>query len=418
MRQIPKFSSVQEFITSSICREEYDIKQQFDEDLWCSHLESLYLGEEKTRRKDKNYYKKILEEIKSLNGSDPLLNFLQYKGLPEFCDFDCDGTITQDGYKQGYYSWFVREIYRILWNWNDLDVHHDLSCKYENQIIRKFATSVYGDLMMGPDTMNSFWITFSAYLVNNFPDAYKWNPYKNTFLFKQKENGNQIERALKLKEMIEIGEEQRIVEDIRLFSLLTHTIGNMILVPARYNGYRGTQDFLKDYFDLSLDNLVKPRDGNVYFGNVDDTREEKYVKYVNVFFLWDYVDENYRVLPLCESHIEWMKGTGKDVENVLPHPKKESELCKKINRLIRRRSVFMIAMLEIAIGDNSYSKLHEHTGWNVSDNYRRIVEKVFMNSTKRYKGYEDVFLAIKNVLYEEKDLLEKLNCYEEMINKI
>lgn len=383
-RQTPKYNSLYEYVKSEEKGKElFDLKEQFNEELWC-------------------------QQHSIVNHGSAVANFLAYKGLPEFCDFDCDGTVGDDYYKQGYCSWLMREIYRTLWNWQDYCQSDE--DKFMNMPIKRFAESCYGDMQMGPETMNSFWITFSRYLTSFFNETYKW---RNTFLFRYGENGSQEKRALRLMQDIESGRENRIDnENIMTFAHMTHTIGNMLLVPAGYNGYRGTKSYLKDYFDLSLDNLVNSWDGNSYLGTEDKDRQQKFKKYINTFFLYDYVnkvDETYQVLPLCESHGQkLMMKEKQNSQYVLPEKSEIDHLCSEINNCIKRRGLFMAAMLKIALGRNYDGKSeYEYQGiyqeewekWNVTGIYKRFMEEIFLKE-EVYAGYGDVIGRMKTVAEE------------------
>lgn len=411
--QTPKYDGLRDYIKSGEKNKElFDLKEQFDEALWHEHLEKLYNRGDVSCGRDKAFYEKRLGELRSLRDDSALISFLNYKGLPKFCDFDCDGTIRKNYLKQGYYSWFPREIYRTLWNWQDLCRVKDVEFKYAT--IRQFAVSCYErDKQMGPDTMNSFWITFSAYLIANHSDTYRWNNFKNTVFFKEGENGKQRDRADRIKELIENDERYVGSEKIKELAALTHTVGNLVLVPAGYNGYRGTQPCIKDYFDLSLDNLIYSRDGNHYLGEDSKTRKRNYIKYINTFFLWDYVDENYEPVPLCESHkkqLEIQQRTGRlEAKGVLPEKEEIDNLCNHITVKIRSRGLFVIAMLRMALGIDSDGKdadlryqydgkyRDEWSGWKVSGIYKKIMEEVFLTDRKYVDGYDEVIRVIKKI---------------------
>lgn len=412
-RQTPKYNNLRDYIKSKEQNKElFDIKEQFDEALWCAHLEELYNRDEVSGGRDKAFYEKRLNEMRSLADEDALIRFLKYKGLPKFCDFDCDGTVRKDYLRQGYYSWFPREIYRTLWNWKDLCHTENVEFKYAT--IKQFACSCYErDMQMGPDTMNSFWITFSAYLISNYRDTYRWNNFKNTVFFKDGENGKQRNRADRIKEFIEEDANYVRSEKIKEFAALTHTVGNLVLVPAGYNGYRGTQPCIKDYLDLSLDNLLHVWDGKKYLGEDGEIRKQNYIKYINTFFLWDYVDDNYEPVPLCESHRKQMETQRKrgrlEAKGVLPPIEEIDDLCNNINGRILRRSRFMIAMLRIALGIDLEGKdielrymyggqyRDEWADWNVSGIYKKIFDEVFLTN-KVYTGvYDEVVSVIKKI---------------------
>ena len=411
-RQAPKYNSLRDYIRYEENKELFDIKEQFDEALWHAHLERLYNREEVSCGRDKAFYEKRMSELKSLCGDSPLINFLDYKGLPKFCDFDCDGTVRKNYLKQGFYSWFPREIFRTLWNWKDLCRVKDVEFKFAT--IKQFALSCYDcEMQMGPDTMNSFWITFSAYLISNYSDTYRWNNFKNTVFFKEGENGKQRDRADRIKALIQENENYICSEPVQEFAALTHTVGNLVLVPAGYNGYRGTQPCIKDYFDLSLDNLVHVWDENRYLGETDEVRSRNYIKYINTFFLWDYIDENYEPIPLCESHkkqMEVQRERGKlEAKGVLPPIEEIDDLCSNINDRILKRSRFVIAMLRIAMGIDSngndveaaYTYDGKYRGewaeWNVTEIYKKMMEEVFLTERKYTGGYDEVISAIREI---------------------
>ena len=411
-RQTPKYNSLGDYIKSEETNKEtFDIKEQFDEALWGEYLERLYNSDEVSYGRDKAFYQNRMDSLRSISGDSALINVLKYKGLPKFCDFDCDGTTRKDYLRQGYYSWFPREIYRTLWYWRDLCRLNDNDFKLST--IRQFAHSCYGDhIQMGPDTMNSFWITFSAYLVESYSDTYRWNNFKNTVFFKEGENGKQRNRADRIQALIEEDENYICSEKIKGFAKWTHTVGNLVLVPAGYNGYRGTQPCLKDYFDLSLDNLVHSWDGNHFLGEDEKTVKQNFIRYINTFFLWDYVDENYEAVPMCESHrkqMEIQRETKKpEARGVLPKREEIDDLCGSINDKIQRRGLFVIAMLRIAMGINLDGKdadlrytydgkyCDEWSDWKVSGIYKKIMENVLLAEHLYRGGYDEVISEIEN----------------------
>ena len=410
-RQTPKYNSLRDFIKSEeVNKELFDIKEQFDEALWCAHLEKLHDREEVSCGRDKAFYEKRLNELRPLRDDSALISFLNYKGLPKFCDFDCDGTVRKDYLKQGFYSWFPREIYRTLWNWQDLCRTEDVEFKFCT--IKQFGKSCYkSDMQMGPDTMNSFWITFSAYLISNYCDTYRWNNFKNTVFFKDGDNGKQRDRADRIRTLVEADENYIRSEKIKGFARWTNTVGNLVLVPAGYNGSRGTQPCIKDYFDLSLENLVYGWDKNRYLGEDSKTRKKNFIKYIDTFFLWDYVDGNYEPVPLCESHKKQMEiqhRTGRlEAKGVLPEKDEIDNLCSNINIRIQNRGRFVIAMLRIAMGidlDGNEAELRytydgkfcdEWADWKVSGVYKKIMEEVFLTEQIYAGGYDEVINVIK-----------------------
>ena len=404
-RQTPKYDSLRAFLKATERHELFDVKEQFDEALWYAYLEEIAGREKLPNGRDRAFYQERMDSLRALSGGTPVSNFLQYKGLPKFCDFDCDGTTRKDYLRQGYYSWFPREIYRTLWNWQDLCRMQDVPSR--EITVRQFAESCYDDsVRMGPDTMNSFWITFSLYLISHYGETYKWNNFKNTVFFREGENGRQRDRADRIRELVEADENYIDSVPLKEFAGLTHTVGNLSLVPAGYNGYRGTQPCLKDYFDLSLENLLHVRDGKSYLGEDVACRARNFRRYINTFFLWDYVDTHYEVLPLCPSHqrqMEQQNKTGRlEAKGVLPEKEEIDGMCAAVNERIRRRGRFVIAMLRIALGIDDagedapmryvYGGAYREAWaeWKVSGIYKKIMEEVFLSDAVYAGGYHEV----------------------------
>ena len=181
--------------------------------------------------------------------------------------------------------------------------------------------------------------------------------------------------------------------ELSCFIGLTHTAGNLALMPAGYNGYRGGAKQLHDYSDLSIYNLLHNCDGKSakYFGEDEETRKRNVTMFINFSFLWDYVkkaeDGTYEVLPLCDSHKlkmqTWAVMNVWDKENVLPHKEELEELCRNINNKIARRGRFMMAMLEISI--------------KYPDVYSLLMQEVFL-SERVYGGYGEVIEVISKKL--------------------
>lgn len=181
--------------------------------------------------------------------------------------------------------------------------------------------------------------------------------------------------------------------ELSCFIQLTHTMGNLILVPAGYNFYRGNAKQISDYAELSLYNLLHNCDGisGKVLGEDEETRKRNGIRYINFFFLWDYVekteDGTYEVLPLCDSHKlkmqTWDVIDVWDEKNVLPKREELEELCKNINSRIIRRGRFMTAMLEISM--------------KYPDVYTRLMQEVFLTE-QVYEGYEEVIEVIRDKL--------------------
>lgn len=190
---------------------------------------------------------------------------------------DCDSSIL------------ARDLYLRLWGWD-----------YDDRL--RMPESLHRQLggrwnRLGPDTMNSFQTTY--------------NVAKRLLGGRVKDN-----------------------ELLREFSALTHSVGNFTLVPFHleegdsrsFNQSRGFggRYFVHDFFDLSL-KLIK-----------DHTSQEVFKSYIDTFYLNDYVDDAYNVLPLFERHGDFLGQEPLDTSSPIAFlPKTEEELNEYLGNVIQ-----------------------------------------------------------------------------------
>lgn len=279
--------------------------------------------------------------------------------------FDCDGSLGKNTCK------LIREVYRILWGWRDLN--NDGSVK------RYAETDLFGDFLMGPETMNSFWTSFGAFMSNKEIiniDKYIWK--NNTLKFKTKMTKQQRLTKIYNEATTDIERNCEHKELIENFSNAVGRIGNMILTFAGFN-----KNIANDYWDIKIDNQYLSN-------NLISSLCKR--KYVNVLFQWDYVKVNkneYFYKPFYNNH---------NFKNSFPEKKEDILLyLKKVDALTKRRGFFMVAMLKITRENSNL--------------YKEIQSKVF-STDKVYSGYAQVFgeiLKLDNVIKnnEIKELLEK-----------
>ncbi|MCM3390591.1 hypothetical protein M3649_21135 [Ureibacillus chungkukjangi] len=191
------------------------------------------------------------------NETNSLQKFKSYKfNNKSKIKFDCDnsnGTCA-----------LTDSLYLMLWGWS-----------YKNRYsVSDFLKERFGLQWnrFGPDTMNSFATTYKHALKIYEKDEFKVNSNPH----------------------------------LKQFAALTHSIGNFTLLPFKLNRYKDEKSFNQyrggnfgkyfvfDYFDLSL-KLLKE--------NVNDLVFEKFI---DTFFLNDYVDKDYYVKPLFKSHEEFL----------------------------------------------------------------------------------------------------------------
>lgn len=273
---------------------------------------------------------------------------------------DCDGTIDRNVQDV---CMLARYIYRTLWGWSD--VENDKLERYGKTSNEKFG-------MMGPETMNSAQTT-----VNKIIEA-EYDKCKDPQIISIK-NGN-----ISANFMLELYSNRyssgfliqwlNNVKNLSEFLNLYHTIGNFILVPAYFNPYRA--NVVGDYWDKSLELLRQKEKVWIYRNNEIQWNKEEFSRYINTFFLWDYVDKNYNPKTISNMNI--------DVEKFL----------NKTCQAIRRRGRFMVTMLKVIELNPCY--------------YEELVKGIFDKDCV-YDGYIDVIEAIKGEsCYRESEIVRGL----------
>lgn len=270
---------------------------------------------------------------------------------------DCDGSSGINGTE------LIHDICNKLWGWKV-----EKNTKFSRLLGNVFTVD------FGPDTFNSAQNIVNKVIENivannsefltvkkgRFSNRYSLELYANPTL--NQSFKNELHLNIFLEKYLEI----------------YHSIGNFGLVPARFNAWRGLSgqfDGVKidDYFDLSLSYLKKYGWSNAF--NVNGSNPTDYYRYINYFFLWDYVDNNGYPIDLQRNSLQYY--------------------CKNITKIIKRRSYFMVALLRLneVLGIEKYSELRN---------------KIFNYDNLIYNGYDEVIVKIQNYLDESNDSLHEI----------
>lgn len=323
------------------------------------------------KREDYNDMWEKLAKCETLTGEnisapDPILLWYIYRKIDKKTDenekngrlFDCDSWNRSND--------LMDEIYDRLWR-NKMD---EWGCSSSRD---KF----------GGDTMNSFATTFNAF---SGKESYEesFDDYK---------------------------EKKEFYDVLREYAKLTGCLGNFVLVPKGFNGYRGPASTIRDYWDLSLHELRCDQSCRGWLDQVD----MPFNKYINLFFLWDYVsgkkNGGYRARPLFKSHEAILMREKMVLPRRAESPKEGgegasddfSEFTQNANRCILRRGAFMSTMLRISV--------------EYSDSYDKIVE--YLATDASLGSMEDVIKQLKDRPFDEKakgfldDLLNELETIEQ-----
>ena len=248
---------------------------------------------------------------------DDLYKFLLYKANES--SFDCDRCD------------YVKGVYHRLWGWDNNSSENFQRISIDGK-----------EVLMGMDTMNSFWKTFewalSKWCMEDIKAEFGISKVTTKHAGMFCENYNVLKRIM-IKNL-----SKEIVEQFLRFAKLTHTIGNMILVPKKVEPYtQGIQTFntaraskWDDYFDLSLIWLFQNEDR--YF------TKSVACEYAEQFLLSDYISEDYEIIPLIKSHERIISGNYELEKR--PLVKSELlELLKAMNNRIIHRGQLMYAKL-------------------------------------------------------------------------
>lgn len=206
--------------------------------------------------------------------------------------------------------------------------------------------STFGKNRFGGDTMNSAQTTMDILLKSIVP----LNSVYSKSLHGQYSANFYIQLYAKYRELLVKDLEK--INGLKSFLGSYHTLGNFVLVPAGFNKdrYNNTSDF----WDSSLVWLKKfgYKSEKTDFSNTD------FEKYINYFFLWDYVDGSdnkgkYKIKKLFNSHYKIEEGddfekTKANWTSLSADNKDEAEqFLKNAVNFINSRGKFMTAMLMI-----------------------------------------------------------------------
>ncbi|MCH5205968.1 MAG: hypothetical protein J1F09_03375 [Oscillospiraceae bacterium] len=270
---------------------------------------------------------------------------------------DCDGS---DGYCK-----LAIDLYAKLWNAE--------KTKNKNGFeIKDISFAEKGKkLTFGGDTMNSFQTTLN-WLLQHFEETlYEFGQYKK----ERQRNNFSLNFCLQVYSIykdyiynLKKADDKLLGGKLNKYADTYHTLGNFVLVPSGFN--KGRSSSTCDFWDSSLVWLKSGYD--------DKFNSDDFNKYINYFFLWDYVDGvdekgKFKIKPLFKSHDKIEQGNWTNITS-----KEEAEqFMENAARFILRRGIFMTAMLKLATNE-------EYT-----ETYKTLQKKIF-SSDECYNGFNSV----------------------------
>lgn len=338
---------------------EYDVKEEFPFDLYPERtvFGKKYMSNDIKGEKSKAYfvYKALTIEGKDVESDRKSSTF-----DPDNSTGKCD---------------FTKDIYFRLWGFT-----YEYGCFGE---IDSFQEVDGKKILFGGDCLNSLQTSiFSASKIG-----------KVTCLKKMAENEKNF-----LKEMNN--------SPIAAMFSVSHAPGNFGLVPAYFNGFRGMDKEIKDYFPqslkyLTLDNIkfstterLEAYTKNSKYKNgrakdcFQDYSSNMFKKYINTMFLWDLIAyrNNHELYVVDYSGKEITDTNSAYYENCL------ADWACGAKRFIRRRGIFMAAMLYASFFHVEEFKTIKKAIYTDDD---IIVNDKYGN--EKY-GYEGVFMLLENIV--------------------
>lgn len=352
-------------------------------------------------------------------------NIDKYGAIP-----DCDGS--------GGDCKIAIDLYEKLWD------RKEGACK-EKTFLR-LNNQLFGTTLFGGDTMNSMQTTLDELLKSITKENAKYN--------KEKKGNFSIRYCLQIYDLYDdFIANLESNEELKKFASAYHTLGNFVLVPAYFNKERGGFTPPFDFWDSSLawlknsgfiamktkiqseknpiihtcyrdykaKGVIKIRDvicADEYNNNQKASEffefdRNDFIKYINYFFLWDYVKcfehkngtKEYIINPLFPSHEKIEKSTITDAAywTDLQSEDDAIKFMEKATNFITRRGIFMTAMLRLQaeIDEAKYSEL------------RKAVFAV----NDCYENYDGVFKKITGILEEMQSRLNNYDSIIQMLNE-
>lgn len=274
-----------------------------------------------------------------------------YDGVNSFIDKHSQllNIYDADGSGKCFYP-LIHSIYEKLWGWERNEVTFGTIGSWESEVL------------WGSDTMNSVQTVLNSLAKQLADDINDLPTKKGHFSF------NYIMECWLLNNEFKdrLNQQQKFKDYINAY----HTLGNFVIVPAGFNGFRGTNKSLCDYWDLSLDYLQKNEYG-------DFNPDSHFTKYINFFFLWDYVEN---------------KNDKYTVKEISPRDKNDiTQFFTKSVKFINRRGKFMTAMLMLPEKD-----------------YKTLQSEIFAKNNV-YNGFGEVISRIGNIItLKDEDPVKKI----------
>lgn len=325
-----------------------------------------------------NFNYDIKNEVSQFRNSqkDNIYKFLLYKA--DNSSFDCDRCD------------YAKSVYHSLWGFNN-----NVSDNFQSIKVGKHK------IIMGMDTMNSFWITF-AWALNTWCKDDIEREFGISHVDTQSCN-ELIKNYSALKNIIISNLSEDIYSQFNKFAALTHTIGNLILVPKTLAPHTKNQSFNQarasvwnDYFDLSLMWLLE-NDEEIWDSN---TIKE----YRKIFALESYISDNGEIIPLNAEHKQILMG-----ENIAEsRPQTKEQLIALLNN-INGRIIQRGKILHSRLTNTNNKTNTSQNGKKTSNAFQNKDEALLKKGERMFTSYFAFNILVSFILFLPIPLISIIN---------
>lgn len=377
----------------------------------------------------KNAYKKLIESYAK-----------EFEKGKEFCkeSYDKYGDIPDCDSSYGDCE-LANEVYEKLW------------CREEGagkgNTFLKLKNNSFEDTVFGGDTMNSVQTSIEKLIEHVVKKKKKDGDtlFYNKGLYTNKNGKNAHAFYNSTIYCLELYKCEGFIQELKnefkdfleTYVGMYHTLGNFVLVPAYFNWKRA--GYTSDFWDSSLAwlknsgfvamKVTRPsekdtmhvcyRDGRTKKLIIaDEVEKEEYiddkksielfefdkkyfVKYINYFFLWDYVEaseDTYMINPLFNTDKRKVEKSNICNTSYWSAPKNDaeaSEFMKNATAFIRRRGIFMTAMLKLSPQDYKTLQGEIFSKDEVYKSFEYVIEMVIQKVKKFQSPYDDIIEILK-----------------------
>jgi hypothetical protein len=333
-----------------------------------------------------NYLKNKIDEVGYLYKHDLLKDFMKddYRKNDYLYNFYTCCVEGIENYR------VAKSIFELLWEWtgDKEDKESDVMNSFVTYM-NKIVDDMIGDQKYDKDGLMKNEKSIFIGIVGSTEEYQKTSERLVRYFIRN----NEIKKMMKKNS-------KQLMKKISQFSKWSNTIGNFVLLPNT-----------KDFRIKEIEKKVASE--NTYKNNIGDDRMDIYLyylknqyyehnleafkNYINENYLWDYVDNNYNVIPLFPNS----DNTKNEIEKNLPNDHiSYIVFAKNVSRKIKRRGMFMEIMIllkiEAKVSVEDYKKIKSACSYmkalreievirkdnkiNLSENLKTLINELYKDN--------------------------------------